>query len=181
MIMCELNYDEMQDGKLKLKCIGVREFEIFTGKGGLKNIAHCSNTSDGAIPVGTYYIVERKNLGGIKNTIRNLGITASNVVNLRSNDKTKWFALYNAQTMSDATKVDGNMRGGFRLHPVNSDGSGYSDGCITFQNYNSFFILRNALLNTIPDEYWKLKGINAYGVVRVLGNPDFSKCTVRNV
>ena len=182
MIFCELNYSDVTaDNKLTLKCNGVGNFSVFTGLNKLKNVVNCSHSDNGAIPVGTYYIVERKQHNSIGSRVRNFGIDVWNFVHWRENDKNTWFALYNAQSMSDATDIgNGKKRGGFRLHPVNSDGTGESDGCITFCDYHAYFQFRHALLNTIQDEYWKFKGIKVYGIVRVIGNPDYAKCNMSN-
>lgn len=182
MIFCEIDYNDITlDNKLTLKCAGVGNFSVFTGLKNLKNIMNCSHSENGAIPPGTYYIVERKQHDSIGARARNFYIDVWNFVNSRSNDKNTWFALFDARSMSDATDIGGGKtRGGFRLHPVNSDGTGESDGCITLCDYHAFFQLRHALLNTLPDEYWKYKGINVYGVVKVSGNPDFSKCNISN-
>ena len=182
MIFCELDYSDLTlVNKLTLKCNGVGNFSVFTGLKNFKNVVNCSHKDNGAIPPGTYYIVERKQHDSIGSRVRNSSIDAWNFINWRTNDKNTWFSLYNAQSMSDATDIgQGKKHGGFRLHPVNSDGTGESDGCITFCDYNAYFQFRHALLNTLQDEYWKFKGIKVYGVVRVIGNPNFSKCSMSN-
>ncbi|EBS7636773.1 DUF2778 domain-containing protein [Salmonella enterica] len=39
-----------------------------------------------------------------------------------------WFGLFNAETMTDTMFIDNTERGFFRLHPLNGDGSGISEG-----------------------------------------------------
>ncbi|WP_315899169.1 tlde1 domain-containing protein [Serratia quinivorans] len=63
------------------------------------------------------------------------------------NRHAEWFGLYSNTTMSDHVFVNGVNRGSFRLHPLNTDGSGVSWGCITLYKASDFQILRRSLLN----------------------------------
>lgn len=67
-------------------------------------------------------------------------------------------------------------RTGFRLHPLNSDGSGESWGCITLRRYSDFQHLRRLLLKRgkflVPGGH----GLMAYARIDVRGTPDYSKC-----
>ncbi|WP_320205421.1 tlde1 domain-containing protein [Serratia marcescens] len=47
--------------------------------------------------------------------------------------------------MSDYLAVNGVFRNSFRLHPLNTDGTGVSWGCITLYQASDFQILRDAL------------------------------------
>jgi len=60
-------------------------------------------------------------------------------------------------------------RSAFRLHPLRPDGTGVSDGCITFYNREDFYKLRGDLLraHTYPIPGTQLM---AYGKISVTGN-----------
>ncbi|WP_429522902.1 tlde1 domain-containing protein [Paraburkholderia youngii] len=77
----------------------------------------------GAIPVGRYYIFDRRS-GGILGPWKDR-------LNLNGNNKSEWFALYAIDANIDDDKVlcDGIIRGQFRLHPKGR--LGRSEGCIT--------------------------------------------------
>lgn len=96
------------------------------------------------------------------------------------NDHSEWFALFNAQTMTDSIHVNGVARGGFRLHPLRPDGSGVSEGCITFVNRPDFYTVRTQLLRTkkvkVPGSRSELM---AYGYVDVQGSSDYANCKKR--
>lgn len=96
------------------------------------------------------------------------------------NDKEKWFSLISLQRSSNEMIVNGNSRGGFKFHPLNSDGSGHSEGCVTFYNYHEFMILRNRMLkgNTMQLKEKEHGFVKAYGTLHVVGHPDFSKCNI---
>lgn len=94
------------------------------------------------------------------------------------NHHSEWFGLYSAQTMSDHVYVNGARRGSFRLHPLNTDGSGVSWGCITLYSaadFGFYVMLYSIEKVLVPGG----KGLMAYGRVDVRGIPDFSKCGVR--
>lgn len=80
--------------------------------------------------------------------------------------------------MSDHVFVNGMMRGSFRLHPLNTDGSGVSWGCITLYKAAEFQILRRSLLNRKKVRVPGGRGLMAYGRIDVQGVPDYSKCVV---
>ena len=71
--------------------------------------------------------------------------------------------------VDDWTFIGTRERGNFRLHPLRPDGTGVSDGCITFYNHTDFNVLRDYLLRAhtmiIP-----VLGQKAYGEIEVLGD-----------
>lgn len=164
------------DGKrLKLQCYGVGNFDVLSGIEQYINDPNCSDISKAAIPPGTYWIVDRPS-GSIFNKAR---AEAIDLYHLYKNHHSQWFGLFSAKTMSDHMFVNGIERGGFRLHPLNTDGSGVSWGCITLYKASDFQILRNALLKRAKIPVPGGRGLMAYGRVDVLGIPDFSKCVVK--
>ena len=181
MIECTLDYSTLSaDGKkLQLVCHGIGTYEIVTGKYEFHNDVNCSYKDDAPIPAGWYYITERKPgtwRAEIQNSLQKNWRWLWGVYN----DKEKWFSLISAQTRSNAMTVNGMSRGAFKFHPLNSDGSGHSAGCVTFYNYHEFMILRERMLKTktmILNE--KEHGnVKVYGTLRVIGHPDFSKCNI---
>jgi len=164
------------DGKrVKLNCYGVGSFDVLSGIDKYINNPNCSDIEKAAIPPGTYWIVDRPT-GSIANQLR---AEAIDLIHLYKNHHSQWFGLYNAQTMSDHVYVNGVRRGSFRLHPLNTDGSGVSWGCVTLYNASEFQILRDALLRRQKVRVPGGKGLMAYGRLDVRGVPDFSKCGVR--
>jgi hypothetical protein len=142
-----------------LVCSGFGSVPAYSGHGiGLNNPKDIADVGVGAIPPGTYYIVDRKS-GGLIGWLRD----EFNPL-LGSTDHRKWFMLWNPYT-GDATFVNGVKRGLFRLHP---DGPMHvSDGCITLKSGTDFERLH---------DYLKAKGatmpipgtdMKAYGKVDV--------------
>ncbi|PQL08287.1 hypothetical protein CG436_07055 [Pantoea ananatis] len=139
------------------------------------NNPDCSDREKAAIPPGTYWIVDRPK-GSVLNQLRAEVIDA---YHLYRNHHSEWFGLYNAETMSDHAYVNGTRRGSFRLHPLNSDGTGVSWGCVTLYSLSDFQTLRNALLRIPKIKVPGGKDLMAYGRLDVRGIPDFSRCGVR--
>ena len=181
MIECTLDYGTLSaDGKkLQLVCHGIGTYEIVTGKYEFHNDVNCSYKEDAPIPPGWYFITERRKgtwRAEFQNTIQKDWRWMWGVYN----DKENWFSLINAQNRSNEMIVNGNSRGGFKLHPLNSDGSGHSAGCVTLYNYHEFMILRERILKT-KVMMLNEKGygnVKVYGSLRVVGYPDFSKCNI---
>ena len=75
--------------------------------------------------------------------------------------------------------INGVSRGGFRLHLLRPDGSGLSEGCITFLKRNDFYKVRKNLIHRkkvrVPNSNSDLM---AYGYVDVQGKSDFDKCKI---
>lgn len=175
MINCVLNYNvHTPTQRLQLECHGVGSYDVQTGLLPHVNDPNCSFLADSAIPVGQYWIIDRP-AGSLLNRARAEIIDAWH---LYRNHHADWFALYNARTMSDITFVNNYSRGGLRLHPLNSDGSGVSKGCVTLYNYYDFYHLRAELLKTKKIHILGPGGktLEAYGKINVIRNPDFSKC-----
>jgi len=164
MIYCEMNYNEkMLDNMVQLRCAGVSVFPVFSGLGAFTNVPEFSGHKNGPIPLGKYWIVDRP-MGGIGSMERMVEKWIKT-----GNRYWEWFALYRQDGLiDDKTFVDGVNRGSFRLHPLRPDGTGISDGCITFCNHADFDQVRQALLRTQmqPVPYSSLR---AYGELNVVG------------
>lgn len=166
MIYCRMDLDKVSpDGKtILLYCAGVGIFPVFTGLAPYTNKAGCASRENGPIPTGKYWIIDRPR-GGICTRVRNEFQSL-----WTGNNYDEWFALYRQDgVLDDGTWLYYTHRGNFRLHPLRPDGSGYSDGCITFFNQHDFQTLRHALLaahiEPVPDS-----NLRAYGEVTVLGD-----------
>ena len=182
MIEYTLDYGSVSaDGqKLKLVCHGIGTFDVVTGMYAFENDPHCSDRTNAPIPVGTYYIVERE-AGSLRNRFNNWSLeTYRNLVKGITNDKSNWFSLISARTLDNSITVNGHERGGLKLHPLNSDGSGYSDGCVTLYSYNEYLNLRREILKQSTSMLNLRNGstVKCYGTIRVIGNPDSFNCPV---
>lgn len=116
--------------------------------------ASVCEASEGAIPLGTYYIVDRQSggrLGWIRDAI---------------SGKDEWFALYaKDEAVDDVAFCNKVRRGEFRLHP--KVGMGISKGCITIDKVSDFDAIRKVLLGARKWEIPELKGTLAYAIVVV--------------
>lgn len=166
MINCELNYNEKTaDGKLLLRCAGVGVFPVFSGLGSYKNVLEFSGRRNGPIPLGKYLIVQRS-WGGLYSSAKTIEKWVRT-----GNKYWEWFALYPQDaTLDDSLFINGITRGGFRMHPLRPDGTGVSDGCVTFYKETDFYRLRHALLNTTK-LYTTCEALKAYGELTVTGMP----------
>ncbi|AWD03238.1 DUF2778 domain-containing protein [Klebsiella aerogenes] len=176
MQICRMNYNDLSpDGRtVKLHCYGVGSFDVLSGIDRYINNPNCSDREKAAIPPGTYWIVDRP-VGSIVNQVR---AEVIDMAHLYKNHHSEWFGLFSNDTMSDHIFVNGMMRGSFRLHPLNTDGSGVSWGCITLYKSAEFQILRHSLLNRKKVRVPGGRGLMAYGRIDVQGIPDYSKCVV---
>lgn len=177
MQICMMDYGRLSsDGKrVKLNCYGVGSFDILSGIERYINNPDCSDIEKAAIPPGTYWIVDRPE-GSLLNRAR---AELIDMAHLYRNHHSEWFGLYSAKTMSDYVFVNGVKRGSFRLHPLNTDGSGVSWGCITFYRSTDFQTLRSSLLRRKKVVVPGSQGLLAYGRIDVRGVPDFTKCIAR--
>lgn len=177
MQICMMDYGRLSsDGKrVKLNCYGVGSFDILSGIERYINNPDCSDIEKAAIPSGTYWIVDRPE-GSLLNRVR---AELIDMAHLYRNHHSEWFGLYSAKTMSDYVFVNGVKRGSFRLHPLNTDGSGVSWGCITFYRSTDFQTLRSSLLRRKKVVVPGSQGLLAYGRIDVRGVPDFTKCVAR--
>lgn len=176
MQIMRMSYDNLtkDGGEAKLHVYGVGVFPVFSGEKPYTNDPNCSSRENSAIPVGRYWIVDRPE-GSLANQMRSFVVDSWNGTN-----HSDWFALFNSQTMSDSTFVNGVQRGGFRLHPLRPDGTGISQGCITFFNRNHFYMVRDSLLRRRKVKvHGSRNGLMAYGYVDVQGVSDFANCKTR--
>ncbi|MBW9583026.1 DUF2778 domain-containing protein [Escherichia coli] len=175
MQIMRMTYDDIDNnGYAKLHVYGIGTFSVFSGQNPYTNDPNCVFKPNSAIPPGRYWIVDRPT-GSIVNQIRAWGVDT-----ITGNDHSEWFALFSAQTMTDSIMINGVSRGSFRLHPLRPDGSGFSEGCITFVNRPDFYTVRSQLLRTkkvkVPGSR---TGLMAYGYVDVQGGSDYAKCRIR--
>ncbi|WP_241627773.1 DUF2778 domain-containing protein [Rosenbergiella epipactidis] len=175
MQIMRMSYDDLTKGggEAKLHVYGVGTFPVFSGQKPYTNNPNCTYLPNSAIPVGRYWIVDRPE-GSLANKIRGWAIDLWN-----GSNHSEWFALFNSSTMSDNVFINGVSRGGFRLHPLRPDGSGLSEGCITFLKRNDFYKVRKNLIHRkkvrVPNSN---SGLMAYGYVDVQGKSDFDKCKI---
>jgi hypothetical protein len=147
-------YFELNSGQFSTFRYDHLRATAFSGNTGYRNQAGSAATpSNGAIPPGTYWIVDRVSGG-----------TVGPLIDwLRSKDE--WFALYREDgAIDDETFVDGVRRGEFRMHPVGPQR--LSLGCITFEYPDEFDAVRR-YLTTGPVEYIPHTGTRTYGTVTV--------------
>lgn len=176
MQIMRMSYNDLTKGggEAKLHVYGVGTFPVFSGKKTYTNNPDCTFKPNSGIPVGRYWIVDRPE-GSLANRIRGWAIDT-----LHNTDHSEWFALFNSQTMSDSIFINGVDRGGFRLHPLRPDGSGESEGCITFVRRTDFYTVRNSLIHRaktkVPGSRHELM---AYGYVDVQGDSNFANCKLR--
>jgi Protein of unknown function (DUF2778). len=163
MISCRLDLDDKYgNGKvLKFQCAGIGLFPVFTGIAPYTNQAENSMMSEAAIPPGHYYIVERPKGGmGFRKWLKERST---------GNKYDDWFGLYALDgVINDRTYIWGQERGNFRIHPLRPDGTGLSEGCITFFTYDDFYNFRRHVLRA--HKRVLASGLVIYGEVIVTGN-----------
>jgi hypothetical protein len=143
-----------------LNCPGIGSFPAYSGRGiGRDNPAATDKEDVGAIPKGTYYIVDRQSGGKLGWLHDFIGAHS-----FWSTDHTGWFMLWN-QSTGDSTFVNGVKRGLFRLHPEGR--MRLSEGCITLANVYGFNSLAKALRNRGADLPVPGTSYRAYGTVEV--------------
>ena len=176
MRIMRMNYDFLasEGGEAKLHVYGVGTYSVFSGVKPYTNDPNCSYMINSAIPVGRYWIVERPE-GSFVNKAR-----ARIWDRMTGNRHDEWFGLFSEQTMSDTVFIQGTSRGSFRLHPIRPNGSGISQGCITFFNPTDFQIVRRAILSTKKTMIRRGNlQLSVYGRVDVMGESDFANCKIR--
>jgi hypothetical protein len=161
----------------RLDVSGVGSFPVFSGLGELANKPECSYLENAAVPPGSYWIVDRPS-GGARTSAETFFKHA-----FTGNNYYDWFALYRKDgVVDDYMRFDvGSFhynRGHFRLHPPRPDGSGISEGCITFFRSVDFYVVRRALLRAHQHMILGGNGLRAYGEVTVIGNTD-GVCNVK--
>jgi len=118
-----------------LKC-GATSFPAFSGLGEHvnKRTSACL-LSQGPIPPGTYYVIDRQS-GGLIGPFRDL-----------FTGRDQWFALYAIdESIDDETFCEKVKRGLFRLHPKGPFGR--SEGCVVLEKEKDFQYLRTILKGT---------------------------------
>lgn len=127
----------------------------FSGLPGSMN--KCSSAcllKQGPIPPGTYFIVDRPT-GGLLGRVRDWW-----------SNKSDWLALFaEDQDIDDWTLCQEVRRGNFRLHPKGV--LGISQGCITIENRQDFYTVRNMIMAT-PRFAIRNREFLAYGKVQVI-------------
>jgi hypothetical protein len=142
-----------------LVCSGYGEVQAYSGHGkGRNNPNDVTEVGVGAIPPGTYYIVDRQS-GGLFGWFRDeLG------PHIGTTDRRLWFMLWNPHG-GDTTMINHVRRGNFRLHP---DGPLHqSDGCITLSSPAEFDRLQRHIRMSAPDLPIPGSLMKAYGRVDV--------------
>ncbi|MFP6561694.1 DUF2778 domain-containing protein [Paraburkholderia sp. B3] len=142
-----------------LVCSGYGAVDAYSGHDrGRDSPVDVADVGVGAIPPGTYYIVDRQS-GGRMGWLRDmLGPFVG------TTDRRLWFMLWNPYT-GDSTMINGIRRGNFRLHP---DGPHHeSDGCITVKNPAEFDRLQHHIRQHAPDLPVPGSDMKAYGQVDV--------------
>lgn len=86
-----------------------------------------------------------------------------------------WFGLFRQDgVIDDRTQFKAGpgyyYRSSFRLHPLRPDGTGLSEGCITFYRRADFYAVRAALLHAHKMPVSGGNGLMAYGEIIVTGN-----------
>lgn len=155
LAQCEFKLNGKAIGQLRIKfshrVINVPAFS------GLNAAANNSKTmclpEVGAIPKGSYYIVDRESggrLGWLYDRLQN---------------KSEWFALYAIDSkIDDETLCDGIIRGQFRLHPAGVRAT--SRGCIVLPNMDDYQLVKNELKSN--GKFWvDDSDLTAYGVLTV--------------
>ncbi|MGF7135672.1 hypothetical protein P3T40_007181 [Paraburkholderia sp. EB58] len=143
-----------------LYCAGIGQIEAFSGHGqGRDNPNNTDEEDVGAIPKGTYYLIDRES-GGHLGMLYDLW----DEYGFGTTDRTKWFALWNPLT-GDTTIINGHKRGNFRLHPMGR--MRLSEGCITVVSPARFDQLARYLRSRKPDMPVPGSSAMAYGIVEV--------------
>jgi len=139
--------------------IGVLSFAAYSGQERYINKASgICIPKYGAIPVGRYYIFDRRS-GGL------LGPWKERL-NLNGNNKSEWFALHaiDGDIDDDRLLCEGIVRGLFRLHPKGTLGK--SEGCITIDQLADWHRIRE-ILTDVPKVSVPGSALKAYGEVTV--------------
>lgn len=155
LVRCEFTLNGQAMSKLTVKlCHRTIDVPAFSGTQPLSNqVKHMCVPDVGAIPKGSYYILDRQ-VGGRLSWLYE-----------QFSDKSEWFSLYAIDSeIDDQTFCDGTLRGQFRLHPVGIQG--ISKGCITLPSMRDFQNIRLAL-RANGTEQIKGTDLRTYGTVTV--------------
>lgn len=164
----------------------IGDFKAFSGKKEGQNNPYMTYLANiGALPKGTYYIVDRPQIIWNSNAYltEKLKILSHMIYRLAHDTIEKlfgtpsddWFALYrydndglNDHTILQNPQGKTIIRAAFRLHPL--EASGHSRGCIVLQNKEDFYKIRHYLLEKgkkYPISDSQDHKINAYGAIIV--------------
>ncbi|EIZ5888453.1 DUF2778 domain-containing protein [Salmonella enterica] len=152
---------------------GVGVFMAFSGKGVYRNKGACGAIpSDGPLPPGKYWIVER-GAGGLGSWAKAKAQDLYNKFYYGAEfGRDEWFALYKDDWgIDDGTWINGVYRGLFRLHPGR-----VSEGCITIAHNSDYGLIRNALLRTAPIQVPCMRSLMARGWVEVVAGDYNNTC-----
>ena len=173
MQICMLNYDEISpDGKtLYLDCYGIGTFDVLSGLEAYLRHPEGAERDNIVIPPGTYWVTGQP-VDTLYHRVRAQATTTSPRHRHHHADS---FTLLSDSTPDAPLRVNGVSRGDFRLHPLNSDGTGESRSCITLRNDSDFQHLQRLLLKKGTFPVPGGKGLMAYARIDVCGTPDFSR------
>lgn len=179
MISCRVDFNHLyDDGRVaRLDVSGVGSFPVFSGLGELVNKPECSFMENATVHPGSYWIVDRP-AGGMYSHAQTWFKHA-----FTGNNYYDWFALYRKDgVVDDFMRFDVDAQhhyllGHFRLHPPRPDGSGISEGCITFFLTSDFYTVRAALLRAHRHRILQGDHLWAYGDITVIGNTS-GRCDV---
>jgi Protein of unknown function (DUF2778) len=143
----------------QFSCAGFGSVDAYSGQKQGRDNPNAVDVPDiGALPPGTYYLLDRQSggrLGWLWDWIK---------AHTTSTDHRKWFMLWNAHG-GDLTMIRGITRGAFRLHPEGD--MHLSEGCITVKNPADFERLQRYLRAFKPDMSVPGSDLKAYGRVEV--------------
>lgn len=164
---------DVKSKRLKLNCGRLGQFDVLSGQEPYTNIPECSFKSGAAIPPGKYWIVDRP-VGSLKNRARAtfIDLWKNTFISGETPYHQDWFGLFSDKTMSNELPVYNKIRSAFCLHPLNADGSGVSEGCITFYSVPDFLFVRRALLHQRKTKVFAVgQKLEVYGYIHVINNP----------
>jgi hypothetical protein len=142
-----------------LVCSGFGAVEAYSGHGkGRDNPDDVADQDVGALPPGTYYLIDRQS-GGRFGWLHDFQARY-----FGSTDRQRWFMLWNSRG-GDVTMIGGIKRGAFRLHPEGP--LHLSDGCITVKSGALFDRLQSYIRSNPPDMVVPGTSLKAYGTVQV--------------
>lgn len=156
MLQCSFKLNDRPMSEFR---IGALAFPAYSGQERYINKVSLTCTPIfGAIPVGQYYIFDRRSGG-------RLG-PWKDALNLNGNNKSEWFALHaiDGNIDDDSVLCNDILRGQFRLHPKGR--LGRSEGCITIDQQGDWQHIRSILAD-IPKGAVPGSELKAYGVVTV--------------
>lgn len=163
---------DVESKRLKLDCGRLGFFDVLSGEAPYTNVPECSFKTGAAIPPGKYWIVDRPE-GSLGNRalakLKDIGknIVIGGVITPHED----WFGLFSAKTMRNELPVYNVTRSAFCLHPLNGDGSGISEGCITFYSVPDFLLVRRALLHQKKAKVFAAgRKLEVYGCIDVINS-----------